>query len=190
MSPLGGPALATAECSSLPTRMAGSRSQNRRMSSAMPTGWLRIRSSTGRTLNADTRAWWSTARTPSRSLVLGPGTSAPPRPLLAGVEPERPGRREFAELVADHRLGDVDGHVLAAVVDGDGVADHVRDDGAPAGPRLDDPLLVSRVEIVDLLQQMVVDERSLFQAARHATPTSTSAHRGYGGDGRSASAIP
>src|SRR4051812_4600343 len=106
------------------------------------------------------------------------------------MELERAGGGELAELVTDHRLGDVDGHVLATVVDGDGVADHVRDDRAPAGPRLDDPLLVSRVEIVDLLQQMVVDERSLFQAARHATPTSTSAHRGYGGDGRSASAIP
>ena len=31
-------------------------------------------------------------------------------------------RRELAELVADHRLGDEHGHVLAAVVDGDRVA--------------------------------------------------------------------
>ena len=43
-------ALATAERSSLPTRMAASRSVKRRMSSASPTGLSRIRSSTSRTL--------------------------------------------------------------------------------------------------------------------------------------------
>src|SRR5204863_8748517 len=109
---------------------------------------------------AHPRAHWSWGR----------ARLSPPRSLLAGVEAEGAGRGELAQLVTDHRLGDVDGHVLAAVVDGDGVADHVGDDRAPAGPRLDDPLLVAGVENVDLLQQMVVDERSLFQAARHAFP--------------------
>jgi hypothetical protein len=40
---------------------------------------------------------------------------------LAGVDPERAGGRELAELVADHRFGDVEGHVPAAVVDRDQV---------------------------------------------------------------------
>src|SRR4051812_32127522 len=150
--------------------MAASRSENWRMSRAIPTGLLRMMSSTSRTLYGDVRLWRRTARVPSRSLVLGPGTSAPPRPFLAGVEPEGAGGRELAQLVADHRLGDVDGHVLAAVVDGDGVTDHVGDDRRATRPRLDHPLLVAGVEVVDLLQQVVVDERPLLQTARHAYP--------------------
>src|SRR5207237_1100921 len=59
--------------------------------------------------------------------------------LGAGVDPERPRRRELAELVPDHRLGDVHGHVLAAVVDRDRVSHHVRSDGLTTRPRLDDP---------------------------------------------------
>src|ERR1700685_4106716 len=98
-----------------------------------------------------------------------PGISAPPGPLLAGVVAERPGGRELAELVADHRLGHVDRDVATTVVDGDGVADHVGDDRRPAGPGLDDPLLTGGVEGVDLLQQVVVDERALLEAARHWT---------------------
>ena len=46
-------------------------------------------------------------------------------------------RRELAELVADHRLGDEHGHVLAAVVDGDRVADHLREDRRRARPGAD-----------------------------------------------------
>src|SRR5436190_10221230 len=92
------------------------------------------------------------------------------RPLLAGVVPEGAGRGELTELVADHGLGDIDGHVLAAVVDGDGVADHVGDDRRAPRPRLDDALLVPGVELVDLFEQVLVDERALLQAARHALP--------------------
>src|SRR5690606_6502266 len=108
----------------------------------------------------------------------------PPRGLLhAGVVPERAGGGELAELVADHRLGDVDGHVLAAVVDGDGVPDHVGDDGRAARPGLDDLLLALGVERVDLAEQVLVDERALLQRTGHGMPTS--ARRGYGGDARS-----
>ena len=42
-------------------------------------------------------------------------------------------------------------------------------------------LLAARVQVVDLLQQVVVDERALLQAARHAL---TSGRRGCGGGGR------
>ena len=69
--------------------------------------------------------------------------------------------------MADHGFGDVDGDVLAPVVDGDGVADHVGDDRGAPRPRLDDALVVAAVELVELLQQVVVDERTLLQAARH-----------------------
>src|SRR5688572_5577308 len=49
--------------------------------------------------------------------------------LLAAVALERAGQRKLAELVSDHVLGDVHRHELPAVVDGDGVANHVRRDG-------------------------------------------------------------
>src|SRR5487761_511175 len=108
------------------------------------------------------REWRSTARVPGRSLVFSPGMSTPPLAFLAGVAAEGPGRGELAELVTHHRFGDVDGHVLAAVVHGDRVPDHVGDDRGAARPGLHDALLVSRVQVVDLFQEMVVDERSLF----------------------------
>src|SRR5262249_16336003 len=116
---------------------------------------------------------------PSSRRAFSLGCPSSPRPLRlpllgrasTGMGPEGPRGSELAELVADHRLGDVDGHVLAAVVDGDGVAHHVGDDrGAPA-PRLDDALLAGRVQLIDLLEQMVVDERPLLQTAWHAVPT-------------------
>ena len=46
-----------------------------------------------------------------------------------GVAAEQSGQGELAQLVTDHVLGDVDGHVAAAVMHGDGVADHLRKDG-------------------------------------------------------------
>src|SRR6202020_2274967 len=90
-------------------------------------------------------------------------------PLLAGVVAEGARRGELAQLVPHHGLGHVDGHVATAVVHGDGVTDHVRDDGGAARPGLDDLLVATRVQDVDLLEQMVVDEGSLFQATRHVS---------------------
>src|SRR5690606_1971877 len=57
--------------------------------------------------------------------------------------------------------------VLAPVVDGDGVANHLRDDRRATAPRADDPLLVLLVQSLDLLHQMVVDEGALLQTACH-----------------------
>src|SRR5205085_17377 len=75
-----------------------------------------------------------------------------------------------AELVPDHRLGDVHGHVLAAVVDRDRVSHHVRSDGGTTRPRLDDPPVPGGVHRLDLDAQVVVDERALLHAARHLLP--------------------
>src|SRR4029079_800695 len=82
---------------------------------------------------------------------------------LARVPLELPGGRELAELVADHVLRHVDGDELLAVVDGQGVADHLRGDGGAARPGLDDLAFVGRVHGLDLLHQVIVDERALLQ---------------------------
>ena len=49
---------------------------------------------------------------------------------------EGAGRSKLAELVADHILGNVHGHMTAAVVDGDGVSDDFSSSGAAKGPFL------------------------------------------------------
>src|SRR5208282_5055625 len=59
-------------------------------------------------------------------------------PLVGGMAVEGAGRREFAELVADHLLGDRHRHMLVAVVDAEGEADELRQDGRTPAPDLDD----------------------------------------------------
>ena len=50
---------------------------------------------------------------------------------------ERAGRRELAELVTDHLLGDEHRNVLVTVVDAEGESDELRQDGRAAAPNLD-----------------------------------------------------
>ena len=88
-----------------------------------------------------------------------------------GVRAERARGRELAELVPDHRLRDEDRHVLAAVVHGDRVPDHVRHDRRTARPGLDDPLVAALVHVVDLHHQVLVDERTLLHRPRHLATT-------------------
>src|SRR5579875_423509 len=95
------------------------------------------------------------------------GSAAPGPAVVLDVALERAGGRELAELVPDHALGDEHRHVLASVMHGDRVAEHVRDDRGPARPRLDHGFAVLVVLRVHLLEQVVVDERALLQAAWH-----------------------
>src|SRR3954462_9374013 len=110
-------------------------------------------------------------------------------PLVLDVTAERAGRRELAELVPDHRLGDEHRDVLAAVVHRKGVTEHCRDDHRSARPRLDDVLRALVVLRVDLLHQMVVDEGALFEAAWHGSLAPSAASWLYAG-GRSCGRCP
>ena len=56
---------------------------------------------------------------------------------------ELPGRSEFSQLMANHIFGDEDGDMLVTVVDGEGVANKFRRDGARSRPSLDDLFLVA-----------------------------------------------
>src|SRR5580698_6227978 len=99
---------------------------------AWSAGSPRIRSTTRRALRGVTRTYRAFALASialSRSLCCA----------SSGVGTDRAtggcaGRRELAELVPDHRLGDEHRHVLAAVVHRDGVAEHGRHDHGPARP--------------------------------------------------------
>src|SRR5687768_10761513 len=99
------------------------------------------------------------------AMAVGLATTRPP--VVLDVPAERARGRELAELVADHALGHEDRDVLATVVHRDRVPEHVRDDRGATRPRLDDVLGPLRVLGVDLVQQVLVDEGALLQAARH-----------------------
>src|SRR6185312_17144730 len=80
---------------------------------------------------------------------------------------ESPRRGEFAELVPDHRLSDKHRNVLASVVYGNRVPEHVGDDHRTAGPRLDDVLGALFVLCSYLHEEVLIDEGAFLQAAWH-----------------------
>src|SRR5690348_891191 len=80
---------------------------------------------------------------------------------------ERAGRRELAELVADHLLGDEHRDVLVAVVDTEGQPDELRQDGGPPAPGLDYVVPAGRARGFRLLEQIAVDERAFPDRTRH-----------------------
>ena len=75
---------------------------------------------------------------------------------------EGAGRCEFAELVTNHGLSDEYRHVLTTVVNRDGVAQHGWNDHRTARPGLDHVLGVGLVLLDNLLEQVVVNEWTLF----------------------------
>src|SRR3954454_1083701 len=94
-------------------------------------------------------------------------------PVVLLVAAERPRRSELAQLVADHRLGDEHWDVLAAVVHGQRVPEHLRNDHGATGPGADDVLGAPVVLRLHLLQEVVVDEGALLQTTRHGLPGSS-----------------
>src|SRR5438445_5039193 len=98
---------------------------------------------------------------------------APLRVVPVRAEHTRGG--DLAELVPDHRLRDQHGHVLAAVVDGDRVPDHLRHDGGAARPRADHALVSAPVHLLDLVHEVLVEERALLDRSGHALAPSLSA---------------
>src|ERR1044072_1002710 len=135
----------------------------------------RMRSTTRRAFMGVTRMYraWALASmvVPSVSVMSLFRRSATTRlTVVLLVAAEGAGRRELAELVADHRLGDEHRDVLAAVVHRDRVAEHGRDDHRAAGPGLDDVLGAGFVLRVHLLDEVVVDEGPLLETTRHLNP--------------------
>jgi hypothetical protein len=82
---------------------------------------------------------------------------------LSAVTTERPGRRELSELVPDHLLGDVHVDVVPAVVNQERMPDELRRNGRSTRPRFDRLFAIRRIQPRNLLQQVLVDERTFFQ---------------------------
>src|SRR5262245_21418922 len=81
---------------------------------------------------------------------------------------ERAGRRELAELVADHLLGHQHRNVLVAVVDAERQPDELRQDRGAAAPDLDHLIAGRTARGFRLLQQIAVDEWTLPDGTRHS----------------------
>ena len=75
---------------------------------------------------------------------------------------ERPGRRELAELVPDHVLGDEDRDELSAVVNGEGVPNEIGRHSGTARPSANHLLVAGLVRGLDLVLEVLVDERTFF----------------------------
>src|SRR5207244_6130209 len=71
---------------------------------------------------------------------------------------EHAGRRELAELVADHLLGDQDRNVLLPVVDAEGEPDELRQNGRAPAPDPDQLMAARRARLLGLLEQIAVDK--------------------------------
>src|SRR5579875_2550547 len=87
-----------------------------------------------------------------------------PGPRMPAIQPRR---RELPELVPHHRLRDEHGHVLAPVMDGDRVPDHLGKDRRRARPGADHALLARAVHRLDAAHQPLLDERPLLAGTTH-----------------------
>src|SRR5580658_2149622 len=170
-------ALAIALARTLPTESLAACGAKASVARAWSAGIPRMRSTTRRALRGVMRTYRALALASICCLALSLSKTnasalpalrlSPATPVVAHVAAEGPGGRELTELVPDHRLRDEYRHVLAAVVHGDRVAQHRRNDHGAAGPGLDHVLGALVVLDVHLLHQVVVHERALFQATRH-----------------------
>src|SRR5665647_1942801 len=145
-------ALATAEFKTLATTRAALRLAKNSVLRSSVTDLPRMRSTTSRALRGATRMYFACALT---AMPLPSG-----RAVALDVTAERAGERELAQLVTDHRLADEDGHVLAPIVNGDGVTDHVGEHCRGPRPGLDHLLLAGGVHVFDALEKALVDERT------------------------------
>src|SRR5574343_146639 len=87
--------------------------------------------------------------------------------LAGGVTLERPGQRELAELVTDHILGDEHRNMLLAIVDRNRQADELGEDRRTTRPGLDRALVAGGANCFDLVDQMRINKRALFERTSH-----------------------
>src|SRR3954463_14157828 len=87
--------------------------------------------------------------------------------LVRGVTRKIAGRRELAELHSDHVLVDGHGNEFPAVIDVEGEADELRQDGGAARPGLDRSTGFGTRRRLCLLKQRQLDERTFPDGAGH-----------------------
>ena len=83
--------------------------------------------------------------------------------LVFDVALEGAGGSELPQLVTHHLLGDEHRHVGLAVVNGNRVADHHRQDRGGPRPGLDHGLVIGVVLLFNLAKQAVGNKRTFFE---------------------------
>ena len=78
------------------------------------------------------------------------------------MAPKDPGRGELAKPVANHILGDEQGHVSPAIVHSYGETQHVRHDHRVSGPGLYNGLTLTAAGCIHLLSKFRVNVRAFF----------------------------
>src|SRR5947207_3670609 len=157
-------AFATAEFRTLTSVWFDPSGENARIRRASSTWRPRIRSTLRRSLRGEIRRYLAVA---FASMFVTPSLEGGAPLRVVAMRPERPGDGELTQLVPDHGLRDEHGHVLAPVVDGDGVSHHLRHHRGATRPRPDDALVAAPVHLDHLLHQVVIHERSLLDRPRH-----------------------
>ena len=74
-------------------------------------------------------------------------------------------RCELTQLMANHVLSDIDRHMLASIMDSNGMTDEVRENRGASGPSLDNLFIISFVESRDLLHEAFFNERALLNGS-------------------------
>src|SRR6185312_3345488 len=87
---------------------------------------------------------------------------------VRSVAVERARRRELAELVANHFLGDHHRDVLLAVVDAERQPDELRQDGGAAAPDPDHFVARGAARLLRFSQEIAIDERALPNRTCHS----------------------
>ena len=80
---------------------------------------------------------------------------------------ELTGQRKLSELVADHIFRNEYGDEVAAVVNQEGVADKIRRNHRATRPGFDRALAAGFVQLVDLREKLLINERSFFERSAH-----------------------
>src|SRR5262249_34770104 len=173
-------ALAIADCRHLRTSLAIRLRENSRSASAVATFLPRISWASRLSFCGLTRSIFATAFASFSAsargwlflLMSSPRSRGARRRRALGlavgrVAVEGAGRRELAELVADHLLGDHHRDVLVAVVDPEGEPDELRENRRAPAPGLDHVVTAGRARGLRLLEQIAVDERAFPDRTRH-----------------------
>src|SRR4051812_47539653 len=107
------------------------------------------------------RRRWSSCRCTGRRARLRSDLA------VAGVAVERPGGGKLPHLVADHVLGDEHRDELLALVHREREPHHLRQHRRAARPGLDDLLRLGPLRLEHLVEEVLVDERTLLDRASH-----------------------
>ena len=81
---------------------------------------------------------------------------------------KRSGGGELAQLVTNHILGNVNRNMFSTVVNREGVADKIREDGGSAAPGLEDALFAFFVHFLNPLEQHRLYKGSLLNTSAHS----------------------